>query len=118
MFLDIGSEPAFRTGYHTAQELRLPEIMPDLPECIFFGNAGAACRIKRVKNMRLQLPPDTTMSLKKNEKAKFLIGVSVPKEAEKGTYIYQVTVSFDSKDDDTLDTNEYDNPLQMIVKVP
>ena len=66
----------------------------------------------------LQLPPENILNLDKNEKGKFLIGVSVPKSAEKGTYIFKVTVSFDSNEDDTLDTDEYDNPLQMIVRIP
>jgi hypothetical protein len=50
---------------------------------------------------------------------KFLVGVSIPKDAERGTYIFQATVGFKSDDPDTTpDIAEYDNPLQFIVKVP
>ena len=48
--------------------------------------------------------------LKKNEKGKFLIGVTVPSGAKKGTYIFKITV--------TKNGASYDKPLQMIVKVP
>lgn len=69
----------------------------------------------------LRIPEDSySRQLEKDEKGKFLIGVEVPKEAEKGTYIFDVRVSFDPAEgvDDSLATDEYDAPLQMIIKVP
>ncbi|MBT5022741.1 hypothetical protein HOK51_05755 [Candidatus Woesearchaeota archaeon] len=56
-----------------------------------------------------------TQSLKKNEKGKFLILVSVPSTAKRGTYIFKVDV------DKTVEgavSTPYDAPLEMIVKVP
>jgi hypothetical protein len=67
----------------------------------------------------LQVPMDFLV-LKKNDKGKFLIGVPVPKDAEKGTYIFNVAVAFkDSTDNPPVaNIDEYDKPLQIIVKVP
>lgn len=62
--------------------------------------------------------PSSEMTLTKNEKGKFLIGVQVPKDAEKGTYIFRVKVSYEDPENPANNIDEYDNPLQMIVKVP
>ncbi|MBN1544399.1 hypothetical protein JW898_02965 [Candidatus Woesearchaeota archaeon] len=65
--------------------------------------------------------PLTKQTLKKNEKGKFLIGVSVPKTAEKGTYLFNVRVDYkgDLSAEPPIPALEpYDNPLQFIVKVP
>ncbi len=61
-----------------------------------------------------------TQELKKNEKGKYMILVQVPKGVPSGTYIYKVTVRFHGSTDNPPlpDMPEYDNPLQMIVKVP
>jgi hypothetical protein len=61
----------------------------------------------------------TEMALKKNEKGKFLVGVMVPREAESGTYLFEVSVGFKSDNPpEPPDKDPYDAPLQMIVKVP
>ncbi|MBU2561342.1 MAG: hypothetical protein KKD17_03515, partial [Nanoarchaeota archaeon] len=65
--------------------------------------------------------PMTEVELEKNEKGKFLIGVEVPKDAEKGTYIFNVVVDYEgnpSAEPPIPDKRPYDNPLQFIVKVP
>ncbi|MBW2997055.1 hypothetical protein KY349_01800 [Candidatus Woesearchaeota archaeon] len=62
--------------------------------------------------------PTSEMVLQKNEKGKFLIGIQVPDDAEKGTYIFKVKVSYEDLENPTNNIDEYDNPLQMIVKVP
>ncbi|MBW2967625.1 hypothetical protein KY362_04005 [Candidatus Woesearchaeota archaeon] len=59
----------------------------------------------------------TPLTLKKNEKGKYLIMVEVPKQVSTGTYIYKLWVQLDA-DDDNNDMPEYDDPLQMIIKVP
>ena len=64
----------------------------------------------------------TKQTLKRNDKGKFLIGVEVPKTAEKGTYIFEAVVHYNG--DPGADppvpgiSEPYDNPLQFIVKVP
>jgi hypothetical protein len=65
-------------------------------------------------------PEQDKTTEKKNEKLKFLIGVNVPRDAEKGTYIFEVRVSFEDTFDfsDADNIQNYDAPLQMIVKVP
>lgn len=62
--------------------------------------------------------PSSEVKLKKNEKGKFLIGVQVPKNAEKGTYIFRISVAYEDPENPVNNIAEYDNPLQMIVKVP
>ncbi|MBW2972041.1 hypothetical protein KY359_03315 [Candidatus Woesearchaeota archaeon] len=64
--------------------------------------------------------PLAEQTLKKNEKGKYMIGVGVPKSAERGTYIFEVSVAFrDSTDDPPVpNMDQYDNPLQFIIKVP
>jgi uncharacterized membrane protein len=63
--------------------------------------------------------PVNSLTLKKNEKGKLLIGVQVPRGAERGTYIFNVQVALESENPDEYpSTDKYDNPLQMIVKVP
>lgn len=57
------------------------------------------------------------MVLKKNEKGKMIILVDVPGNAERGTYIYKVSVKL-AADDPAKSVDPYDAPLQMIVKVP
>lgn len=61
-----------------------------------------------------------TIDLKKNEKGKYMILVTVPKGIPSGTYIYKATVSFHGSTDTppVADLQEYDNPVQIIVKVP
>jgi hypothetical protein len=68
-----------------------------------------------------QIQPGLTqeLNLKKNQKGKALIGITVPKDAAKGTYIFNIEVTFTGTKAGTEVTNDpYDNPLQMIVKVP
>jgi hypothetical protein len=60
--------------------------------------------------------PVTELKLTKNQKGKLLIGVTVPKGADKGTYIFDVKVTFAADSGST--PTQYDNPLQFIVKVP
>lgn len=64
--------------------------------------------------------PIKEQTLKKNEKGKFLIGIQVPKSAEKGTYLFTLNVAFKESSDTPPVPNmdNYDNPLQIIVKVP
>jgi len=65
-----------------------------------------------------QLPVDF-LDLKKNEKGKLLIGVQVPRTADSGTYLFKIKVALQSDSpNDYPSTDEYDKPLQMIVKVP
>jgi uncharacterized membrane protein len=65
-----------------------------------------------------QLPVDS-LNLKKNEKGKMLIGVQVPKTVDSGTYLFKITVAFESENTAEFpNMPEYDKPLQMIVKVP
>jgi len=69
----------------------------------------------------LKIPADGySQKLEKNEKGKYLIGVQVPQAAESGTYIFEIGVAFTAGEgvDSSLSTDEYDAPLQMIVKVP
>ncbi|NQU79140.1 hypothetical protein HQ545_05210 [Candidatus Woesearchaeota archaeon] len=68
----------------------------------------------------LKIPQPAEIVLNKNEKGKFLIGVSVPRDAERGTYIFKVNVAFKESTDTPAipDDPNYDNPLQFIVKVP
>jgi hypothetical protein len=59
-----------------------------------------------------------TKTLKKNEKGKFLIGMLVPKSADSGTYLFTVKVAYADPANSANNLAEYDNPLQIIVKVP
>lgn len=52
-----------------------------------------------------------TFELKRNEKTQILFLVDVPSNAERGNYIYKITVK-------RADQSTYDFPIQMIVKVP
>lgn len=65
----------------------------------------------------LNMPKDMQV-LEKNEKGKFLVGVNVPKEAERGTYMFKVTVSYRDPNDALNNMDEYDNPIQFFVTVP
>jgi len=61
------------------------------------------------------------MHLQKNEKGKFLVGVSVPKNAVRGTYIYKATVDYMGNPDaepPIAELTPYDPSLQFIVRVP
>ena len=63
--------------------------------------------------------PMTHMDLEKNDKGKFMIGVTVPRDAERGTYLFTVTVDYNGDPETgTQAIKPYDNPLQMIVRVP
>ncbi len=65
--------------------------------------------------------PVTNQELKKNDKGKFMIGVTVPKDAERGTYLFNVKVDYmgnPSAIPPIQPIQPYDNPLQMIVRVP
>lgn len=57
----------------------------------------------------LQVSP-ASLDLKKNEKGRVLILVTVPADAVGGTYIFQFTVKYMG--------NNYDNPVQLMIKVP
>jgi hypothetical protein len=63
------------------------------------------------------IQPDQDQDLEKNEKGKFLVGIEVPKDAEKGTYIFRVTVELIADIPEESDP-QYDNPSQFIVRVP
>ena len=60
-----------------------------------------------------------TLDLKKNEKGKYMVLVQVPKGAPSGTYIYKANIRFFGSTDTPVvsDMAQYDNPVQMIVKV-
>lgn len=65
--------------------------------------------------------PMTNQELEKNEKGTFMIGVTVPKDAERGTYLFNVAVDYmgdPSATPPVQPIQPYDNPLQMIVRVP
>ncbi len=65
--------------------------------------------------------PEKELELKKNDKGKYLIGVSVPSDAQRGTYIFNARVDYKgnpSADPPIQPIEPYDNPLQFLVKVP
>jgi len=62
--------------------------------------------------------PETEKDLKKNENAKFLIGVEVPSSAKSGLYIYEIKVTLTATDLTSPLNGQYDDPVQIIVRVP
>ncbi|MFH1064729.1 MAG: hypothetical protein V1729_06605 [Candidatus Woesearchaeota archaeon] len=62
--------------------------------------------------------PMTKLELEKNDKGKYLVGVTVPKAAERGTYMFKVVVSYRDPNDASNNLAEYDNPIQFFVTVP
>jgi hypothetical protein len=61
--------------------------------------------------------PQEKLTLNKNQKGKVMILVQVPKGALSGTYMYRCAVTVTSVDAG-LAGKEYDNPVQIIVRVP
>jgi hypothetical protein len=68
-------------------------------------------------DLEIQISP-ASLELEKNEKGKFLILVQVPKDAKSGTYIFTIRVSFGGEPDVMEMLPQYDNPVQLIVRVP
>ncbi len=62
--------------------------------------------------------PLTKLELEKNEKGKYLVGVTVPKATERGTYMFKVVVAYRDPDDASNNLAEYDNPIQFFVTIP
>jgi hypothetical protein len=60
--------------------------------------------------------PLTFQTIEKHDKGKFLIGVQVPKDSDRGTYLFKVTVY--AQFQGSTDKIKYDNPVQFIVRVP
>ena len=71
-----------------------------------------------IDDWNIQPAKSQSKVLEKNEKGKFLIGMTVPRSASKGTYIFIVTTKYDDPTTPANSIAEYDNPLQMIVQVP
>ena len=70
-------------------------------------------------NLDIQVSP-TTIPLTKNQKGKILILVQVPTDAQSVTYIFELQVKFqgDTTADTPVPPHDYDNPVQLIIRVP
>ena len=124
--LPISSKEIFRNKFDTfalgvlAKNMGTYTVRVDFKEAFEKGSNYPLRRYADLENSWIKPSSEQSLELEKNEKGKFLIGVEVPKDAEKGTYIFEVSVAFEAGEgvDSSLSTDEYDAPLQLIVKVP
>ncbi len=119
--IPISQKEIFRNKFDTFGIGVLAKLSGDYSMTVSQGDAFTKSKETISWNIAdWDLQPGLTqkLTLEKNKKGKYMVGVTVPRTAEKGTYIFIVTISYTDPTNTNANLPEYDNPMQFFVKVP